>query len=207
MEKRFGLPISLDVAGRRCLILGGGFEATDKARRLVRAGAAVQVIADTVEPEVEAMAEGGEVGWACRSWTPADLRGAYLVYVTPDEQERADEAHQLALANGALICAIDKPEHCQFANPAVVEVGDLRLALSSGGRAPALLRRMREDLERALCNDRVKSFVEAMGAMRDRLPPGQRNALREAAAGFRLEIKVTLPDWFEQETDPPPDEA
>ncbi len=209
MANRFALPVSLDVSGRRCLVLGGGAEATDKARRLVRAGGAVQVIAEQVEDALIAMAEAGELGWAARSWVPADVRGAFLVFVTPDEQDRAAEAHDLALAQGAHICAIDVPDHCTFANPAVVEVGELRVALSSGGRTPALLRRLREDLQRALVTDEMLRFVAELGAMRDRLPPAERRAqLARATAGFRLDVKVTFPDWFtgEAASDVPEDD-
>jgi precorrin-2 dehydrogenase/sirohydrochlorin ferrochelatase len=197
MSNRFALPVSLDVAGRRCLVLGGGPEATDKARRLVRAGGAVQVIADQVEEALAAMAEAGELGWAARSWVPADIRGAFLVFVTPDERERAAEAHELAEAQGAHICAIDVPDHCTFATPAVVEVGDLRIALSSGGRTPSLLRRLREDLERALATEAMRGLVAELGALRDRTPRAERRArLSQATAGFRLDVSVTFPGWF-----------
>ena len=149
--------------------------------------------------------EAGEIGWAARSWVPADVRGAFLVFVTPDEQERAAEAHDLALAQGAHICAIDVPDHCTFANPAVVEVGELRLALSSGGRTPALLRRLREDLQRALATDEMLRFVEELSAMRERLPPHERRAqLARATAGFRLDVTVSFPGWFTGAQ--PPDE-
>jgi len=198
--------VSLDVSGKRCVILGGGPEATDKARRLVRAGAAVQVIAEEVEEPVAAMASGGELGWAARSWIPVDLRGVYLVYVTPEAWDRADEAHQLALANGAQICTIDIPEQCTFANPAVVDVGGLRIALSSGGTAPALLKRMKQDLERALATEKMHAFVAAMAALRERLPKEERHRLREAAAGFQMDIRVTYPSWFEEKTTDRPEE-
>ncbi len=208
MSDRFALPVSLDVSGRRCVILGGGPEATDKARRLVRAGAAVQVIAEEVEEALEAMAAGGELGWAARGWIPADLRGVYLVYVTPEERERADEAHQLALANGAQICAIDLPEHCTFANPAVVDVEGLRIALSSGGTAPALLKRMKLDLEQALATEKMRAFVRALVELREQLPREERYRLKEAVCGFRMEIRLTFPGWFEgNTTDRPEDEG
>jgi siroheme synthase-like protein len=198
VPNRFALPVSLDVAGRRCLILGGGPEATDKAGRLVRAGAVVQVIAEEVDEPVGGLGAGGVVGGAARGWVPADLKNAYLVYVTPEERDRAEEAHQLALANGAQICAIDEPDQCTFANPAVVEVGELRLALSSGGRTPSLLRRLREDLQRALVTDRMKAFVAALAQLRDETPEAERRRrMGEAVAGFRLDIRVEFPAWFE----------
>lgn len=172
----------------------------------MRAGAEVQVIAEEVEEALEAMASGGELGWAARGWIPADLRGAYLVYVTPEEQERADEAHQLALANGAQICAIDFPEHCTFANPAVVDVEGLRIALSSGGTAPALLKRMKLDLEQGLVTEKMRAFVRALVELRERLPKEERYRLKEAVSGFHMEIHLTFPEWFEKLTTQRPED-
>ena len=200
VSDRFALPVSLDVSGRRCVILGGGPEATDKARRLVRAGAAVQVIAEVVEEPLEAMAAAGELGWAARGWIPVDLRGAYLVYVTPEARDRADEAHQLALAGGAQICTIDVPDQCTFANPAVVDVGGLRIALSSGGTVPALLKKMKLDLERGLVTDEMIAFVRALADLREQLPKEERHRLREAVAGFRIDVQITYPAWFKGST-------
>jgi precorrin-2 dehydrogenase / sirohydrochlorin ferrochelatase len=196
---RFAFPISLDVTGRRCLVLGGDFEATDKARKLSRAGARVQIIADRVEPEVERMAEAGEVGWAARGFEIADLKGAYMVFVTPEEGARVEEVARLSRLEGFWLCAIDAPEHGDFANPATFTVGDLVVALSSGGRVPALLRRLREDLEAALDTAPMRAFVEAMASLREQTPRGERSALlRRAAAGFGLEVRVRLPAWFDQ---------
>ena len=194
---RFAFPISLDVTGRRCLVLGGGFEATDKAGKLSRAGARVQVIAESVEPELEERALAGEVAWAARSWEARDVAGAFLVFLTPEDRERAAELSGLASSGGFLLCCIDVPEHCTFANPATFSAGELTVALSSGGRVPAVLRRLREDLEAALSTPRVRAFLGQMARMREELPAGERGAaLREAASGFGLEVRVRFPAWF-----------
>jgi len=200
VSDRFALPVSLDVSGRRCVILGGGPEATDKARRLVRAGAAVQVIAEEVEEPLEAMAAAGERARAMKVG-PGSQEGVEMgPLVTPEARDRADEAHQLALANGAQICTIDVPDQCTFANPAVVDVGGLRLALSSGGTAPALLKKMKLDLERGLVTEEMIAFVRAMADLREQLPREERHRLREAVAGFRIDVQITYPAWFKGST-------
>jgi siroheme synthase-like protein len=193
---RFAFPISLDVDRKLCLVLGGGPEATDKARRLARAGARVQVIADEIEPELAALVDQGTIAWAARGWTVHDLASAHLIFLTPEERDRAAEARRLATAAGALFCSIDDPDRCDFATPAVFHVADVQVALSSGGRVPAVLRRLRQDLEKALATEEMRAFVEAMAALRDELPPGERGALRERVEGFGLSIDLQFPAWF-----------
>jgi precorrin-2 dehydrogenase/sirohydrochlorin ferrochelatase len=195
--RRFDFPVSLDLAGRYCVVIGGGAEATDKAEKLRKAGARVQVVAEEVEPAVSDAAARGEIGWAARSWEPGDLQGAFLVIVTPEERDSGAEvvAHRARL--GFLACVIDVPDLCDFANVARVDAGDLRIALSSGGRAPALLRRLREDLARAVATDEMARFVDALSARRDAALPGERSAAgKEAIEGFGLDVTVRYPDWF-----------
>jgi siroheme synthase-like protein len=200
---RFALPISLDVSGRRCLVLGGGAEATDKARRLYRAGASTQVIASSIEEELSALARAGLVTHTSRRWEPQDLEGAFLVVATQDEYARAEELWQLAAAQRFLLSVIDDPAHSTYANPAVLEVEDLRVALSSGGRAPAVLKRMREDLQTSLDTDVMRSFLRRMAEERERTPKGERfTRLRELVGGFALEVTVRFPGWFQPEVAP-----
>ena len=194
---RFGFPISLDVWEKRCLVLGGGFEATDKAKKLVAAGAKVQVIAAEVEDELSAMSARGELSWAARDWEQDDVRGVFLVMLTPDDGERAVELYRLATIHGFLLCSIDQPELCHFASPATFHAGEVTFALSSGGRAPAVLRRLREDLEAALGTEEMADFVAAMAKLRDETPKGERaEKLRAMVEGFRVTASATFPAWF-----------
>lgn len=197
---RFGYPISLDVCEKKCVILGGGFEATDKAKRLLAAGAYVQVIAEQVDDTIVEAAQQQHLSWAARSFELGDLDGAALVIVTPDEHDRHHELLPMAEARTFLLCVIDVPEHCSFAHPAVLSVADLNIALSSGGRTPALLRRIREDLQDALDTPKFRRFVANMAQRRETAPRGERSALMRAAAqGFKIHVTIEYPNWFEED--------
>lgn len=196
-RRRFDLPISLDVEGRRCVVLGGGREATEKADRLLRAGAKVQLVASELEPALEERAARGELGWAARSWAPSDLEGAFLVYVTEDERDRAREAWLLRSTYGFLLCSIDDPPFCDFANPALVRAGGAVIAISTGGRAPALAKRLREALEAALATPDFAAFVDALAERRERAPEGERGAEgKRSVEGLAIDVRVTYPPWF-----------
>jgi precorrin-2 dehydrogenase/sirohydrochlorin ferrochelatase len=195
---RFDFPIALSVQGRRCVVIGGGPEATDKATKLARAGARVQIVAGEIEPALAEQAERGEVAWAARSWAPADLVGAFLVFVTPEERDdAAAEVWGLRGSMGYLACSIDDPERCDFANVAFARAGDVTITISTGGRAPALAKHLRAAIERAFEGETFERFVAELARRRDEAPEGQRGAIgTESIAGLSVELKITYPPWF-----------
>lgn len=195
---RFDLPIALSVVGRRCVIIGGGAEATDKADKLVRAGARVQIVADEVEPAVAALAERGEVGWAARSWAPGDLAGAFLVFVTPEARDdAAAEVWGLRGSVGYLACSIDDPDRCDFANVAFARAGDVTITISTGGRAPALAKHLRAAIEQAFEGEVFARFVAELARRREEAPAGQRGVVgNESISGLQVELTISYPSWF-----------
>lgn len=125
---RFTFPISLDVTGRRCVVAGGGPLAREKADALRQAGA------DVVEP-------------AANAYEPHLLDGAFLLVISNEDDLDAAATFADAEARGVLANSLDDLPHCHFAFPSVVRRGDLKVAISSSGRAPALARQVRLDLE------------------------------------------------------------
>ncbi len=124
----FRYPVFLELEGKRAIVIGEQAGAEGKAAALADAGAEVTVL------------ENGR-------WRPSDLDGALLcVAHSPDPVERAAIA-RAARDRGVLVNVMDDVQNCDFAAPAVVRRGELVLAISTGGRSPALARKLREDLE------------------------------------------------------------
>jgi siroheme synthase-like protein len=126
----FSFPVSLDVAGRRCVVFGAGPVARARAAALLDAGAQVTVVA--------------------RPHEDGDLAGAFLaVAATGDPAEHA-RIFAEAEREGVLLNAVDDPVHCHFAVPAVLRRGDLVVAVSTGGRAPGYAGRVRDEVARTV---------------------------------------------------------
>lgn len=143
----FAYPISLEVSGRRAVVIGDDAVRHGKVEPLLAAGAQVTVLA--VQPERRLARLEGEprVQVHRRSWRPSDLDGAFVCVATdPDPSVRAD-IHRAGRERGVLVNMVDDIPNCDFAFPAIVRRGDLVLAVSTGGRSPALARRLREDLQ------------------------------------------------------------
>jgi precorrin-2 dehydrogenase/sirohydrochlorin ferrochelatase len=144
----FGFPVLLELAGRRCVVIGALPIREGKVESLL-AGGATDVLVVAVDPEarLEGLELLGGVIVARRAWTTADLAGAFLVIAhDPDAGERA-RLSRAARAAGALVNIVDDIPACDWATPAIVRRGELLLAIGTGGASPALARKLREKLE------------------------------------------------------------
>lgn len=143
----FGYPILLELAGRRCVVIGALPVREGKVEGLL-AGGATEVVVIASEPagrldDLEGL-DGVEV--IRRTWYAPDLTGAYLVIAhDPDPAVRARIATAAGEA-GALVNVVDDIPRCDWAAPAVVRRGELLLAIGTGGASPALAKKMRERL-------------------------------------------------------------
>ena len=141
MPRRPGLIVSLQVARRSVLVVGDSAGADERASRLRTAGAAVRQVA------------------------AADYRtdmcdGVFLVAAHTDDRALDCRIADEARAAGAMGYAHDQPDVSDLAFPALARRGPLAVAISTDGVAPALARRLREEIGRAL---------EEAGAALDRL--------------------------------------
>ena len=143
---RFAYPITLDVEGKRAVVIGSGAVTAEKAEALLVAGARVTVVADGPAAALTRL-QGEGVTVHRRAFQPSNLAGAFVCVAASDDPAVRASIHAAARANGVLVNVMDDPEHCDFAAPAVVRRGDLTIAIATGGRSPALARRLREELE------------------------------------------------------------
>lgn len=137
-------PVSLVLAGRTVLVVGGGRIALRKVRGLLAVGAIVHVIAPEVSEELAAL-DGVTV--ERRAFRPGDVAGTWLaVEATGDPTVAAavaadGEAHQV------WVNAADQPPACSVTLPAVVRRGPVTVAFSTAGASPALASWMRSQAE------------------------------------------------------------
>ncbi len=146
----FAYPVNLDVTGRRCVVVGGGAIAASKALALVEAEAVVVVVTERPRRQLEELAQRGALRLTRRPFQPEDLDGAFLAIATGEDPVDNRLVRVAADARGVLLNAIDDVANCDFAFPAIVRHGDLRVAISTAGKAPALARQLRIRLEREL---------------------------------------------------------
>ena len=166
-------PVFLRLAGKRVLVVGAGPVAVGKIAALVAAGAAVEVVAPEVRPEIEATG----VRVHRRGFRPADLDGAwYVVAAAPPAVNR--EVQTAAEARRIFVNAVDDPANATAYMGGVVRRSGVTIAISTEGRAPALAGLLREALDAWLPGDLDEWMTAADEARRrwkqDGVPMEQR---------------------------------
>lgn len=131
-------PVTLHVAGRRCVVVGGGRIATRKVRALLDAGAEVFVIAPSCSDELRALADTGSISLADRGFVPADLDDAWLAVSATDQPEVARAVAAAAEERRVWCNAAELPEVSSWTSANVVRQGDITVTVSTDGRSPAL---------------------------------------------------------------------
>jgi precorrin-2 dehydrogenase / sirohydrochlorin ferrochelatase len=161
-------PIYLQLESQSCIVIGGGKIAEDKVEGLLNAGARVTVISPDLTPRLRQLGRGREVMHIARGYQRGDLIGAFLVICATDRREVNRAVWEEASANGQLVNVVDDTLHCNFIAPAVLRNGDLTIAISTAGKAPALAVRLKERLQREL-GPEYGRFLELAGELRERL--------------------------------------
>lgn len=158
-------PVYLNLKGRSCFVLGGCAMAEEKARSLVAAEAKVTVIAPEVTPGLGELTLRGRIDWIDRRYRRGDLRPAFLVIVVSQPAAVTEGVWEETRGRNVLVNTLDDVPHCDFIAPAIVRRGDLAVAISTGGKAPALAVRLRQRLEAELGEEHAR-FLEIAGDLR-----------------------------------------
>jgi len=164
-ESHFAYPIVLNLSGRRVVVVGGGEVALRKARALADAGARVRVVAPKLAP---GFAEDGRFECVAAGYEKQRLEGARVAVAATDDEAINRRIAEDARSAGVLVNVVDRPELCDFIVPAQVRRGDLVVAVSTGGAAPALAKRLRERLEKEF-GPEYAVLLEALREVRDDL--------------------------------------
>ena len=143
-------PVTLSLRGRPVLVVGGGEVALRKVEGLLAEGARVTLIAPELVPDLEALAERGEIALARRRHRAGDVAGFALVFAATDDVAVNACVSGEAQEAGVWVNVADDPGLCTFHLPARVQRGALQLAIGSEGGAPFVVRRLRQALERRL---------------------------------------------------------
>ena len=128
-------PVNLRLAGRRCLVVGGGAVATQKVRGLLECGAVVTVVAPEVSDELAAL-EG--VSCERRRYRPGEVEGYRLVIAATDDPAVNEAVYLDGEAHGVWVNSADDPDHCTVTLPAKIRQGPLLVTFATGGRSPAV---------------------------------------------------------------------
>jgi precorrin-2 dehydrogenase/sirohydrochlorin ferrochelatase len=139
-------PVFLDLRGRAGLVVGGGDVAHGKIDGLLRAAARVTVVAPRVAEAVQRLAARGRVTLVARPYDSQDVRGFQVVVAATDDPEVNRRVADDAQRAGVIVNVVDDAEQSTFIAPAVLERGDLQIAVSTAGASPSFAVYLRDRL-------------------------------------------------------------
>lgn len=189
-------PVTLNLAGKFCTVVGGGQVALRKITALIAQGAEVTVISPTLVEELLAMQD--QFVWRKSEYKDGMLKGSFLVIAATDSREINHAIAEWCNDNQMLVNVVDSRKESSFTVNAMVQRGDFLLAVSTNGISPAVSRSVRQELE--------QQYGPEYGVMLEILENVRKEALTSIAdAGKRRQflqqvVDLQLPQLLRQET-------
>jgi uroporphyrin-III C-methyltransferase/precorrin-2 dehydrogenase/sirohydrochlorin ferrochelatase len=169
-------PIFIDVERKPPLVTGGGELAAIKARLLLKRAGIVDVAAEEFGPELAELERAGRVALVPARPGIDQIRGRPLVIAATGDGDEDARIAAMARALGVPVNVPDKPALCSFVMPAIVDRGEVTVAIGTEGASPVLAQRLRAWLEREL-HPRLDALARLAGEFREavaeKLPAGR----------------------------------
>ena len=161
-------PVYIQLREQPCVVIGGGKIAEGKVDGLLAAQANVTVISPELTAHLQQLVEDKQITYLARTYEPGDRGGAFMVICATDQAEINHQVWQEASANRQLVNVVDDTPRCNFIAPSILRKGDLTIAISTSGKAPALAVRLKERLQGELGPEYAR-FLELAGELREPL--------------------------------------
>ncbi|MGY3858961.1 siroheme synthase CysG [Aeromonas intestinalis] len=192
------LPMFAKLEGRPVLLVGGGEVALRKARLLLASGARLTLVSPVIDAAFNEF--HGRFTHLAERFSPEHLAGQQLVVAATDDAEVNALVYQSANQRGLFVNLVDDPERSSFIFPSIIDRSPIVVAVSSGGKAPVLVRLLRERLE-SLLPRHLGGLAELSGRVRSKAKrvlvsiSDRRRFWERAFASNTLGSLVEKQDW------------
>lgn len=161
-------PVLLDLKGKKCLVIGGGKVAERKVRALIDARAKVTLVSPKITYALSQMADMKKIYYIKDHFKEKHLEETFLAIGATNKPKINHRIFQAAAKVNTLVNIVDSPEECNFIVPSTVSQGDLQISISTGGKSPALAKKIREQLEIQYGRS-YRDFLLLMGELRSKV--------------------------------------
>lgn len=180
-------PMFMRLSGRRVIVVGGGEQAAQKARLMLKTEAQLQLAAPVLEAELQAMVQSGRATHLTDQPSPCLFADCAMVFIATGCPGLDAAVHALAKAAGAVVNVVDQPALCDVTTPSIVDRDPVVVAIGTEGTAPVLARRIKTQIEQML-DPQIGGFAALCGRLRGavaaRVPAANRRAFwRRAVDG------------------------
>jgi uroporphyrin-III C-methyltransferase/precorrin-2 dehydrogenase/sirohydrochlorin ferrochelatase len=161
-------PIFTSVENADVLVAGGGEQAAQKVRLLLKTEARITVVAEEVSPELDGLGKQGRIAIVRRLFAVSDVSGKRLVYAATGDRLQDAVVSHAAQVRSIPVNVVDAPELSTFITPAIVDRDPVTVAIGTEGAAPVLAREIKTRLE-AWLPANLGSLAQRAQVLRDRV--------------------------------------
>lgn len=158
-------PMFLRTSGRRVVICGGGEQAAQKARLMLKTDAQIVLAAPALEPELQAMVTAGRATHVADPVTADLFRGALMGFICTGDSDLDAALHAMAQSARCPVNVVDRPDLCDLITPSIVDRDPVVVAIGTEGTAPVLARRIKTRIEESLIPS-LGGFAALAGRLR-----------------------------------------
>jgi precorrin-2 dehydrogenase / sirohydrochlorin ferrochelatase len=189
-------PISLDLENAPCLVVGGGRVGERKIKTLLSCGALVFLISLDLTSGLKEMVEQGRVVWLGPTYETGYLEKKRLVIGATDDQALNQRLSREARERGILCNIVDNPPLCDFILPSLLRRGNLSISVSTGGKSPALAKKIRQKLEQEF-PPYYGPYVDLLGLIRSQIL-SRGLSQQENQSIFESLVNAPILSWLEK---------
>ena len=172
-------PMFIRTTGRKVVIVGGGEQAAQKARLMLKTDAQIVLVAFDLDPELMALVENGRATWNNAPVTIDVFQDATMGFIATGCPGLDAAVHAMAKSVGCLVNVVDQPDLCDLVTPSLVDRDPVVVAIGTEGTAPVLARQIKTRVEQILAPN-LGGLAEFSGRMRkivaQRVPRSKRRA-------------------------------
>ena len=177
-------PMFIRTSGRRVVIAGGGEQAAQKARLILKTDAQIELLAQELDDELQGLVAQGRAAQKSGNVTGDSFKDTALTFIATGCAGADAALHAIAKDAGALVNVVDRPELCDATTPSLVDRDPVVIAIGTEGTAPVLGRSIKTQIER-IVPARIGGLAALAGRLRgavaDQLPQSGRRAFWASA--------------------------
>ena len=161
-------PVLINLKDKKCIVIGGGKVAERKVNSLLASEAIVKVVSPSLTEGLYKLLKEDKINYVDREYKKGDLKGAYLAIGATSSSEINRMIYREGREVAIMVNIVDNPKLCDFIVPAVIRRGPLSITVSTGGKCPALARKIKKDISE-IYGEEYGALTYLIGNFRERL--------------------------------------
>lgn len=182
-------PMFVKMENRRVVVFGGGEQAAQKVRLILKTVAEILVVSPNLIPELTELEAQGRIIHQTGEITPGLLQNTALAFAASGCPQSDAKFADLARAQGILVNVVDAPDLCDAFTPSIVDRDPVVVAIGTEGTAPVLARHIKTRIEAILEPD-IGALAAFAGKMRGKVA---QNIPEQARRDFWVWVFEGLP--------------